>query len=221
MKTHVLLVGGYHKARSLAQSLIRRGYQVTAINKTYEDCVKLAEMKSLQVICGDGSKPYILEEANTANMDIVIALTQSDEDNLVVCELCKKRFGIKKTVALLNDPRKTEFFHRMGVDSVVCAINAITEIIEQNAVVDEITNRIPLGEGRVSIFEVYIGKTSPAVEKKLWEIALPQDSIVGCLLRGNTSMIPRGDTRILEGDTLVVIAKKEQEEKTVKMLTGR
>lgn len=221
MKTHILLVGGYHKARSLAQSLIRRGYQVTAINKTYEDCVKLAEMKSLQVIYGDGSKPYILEEANAANMDIVIALTQSDEDNLVICELCKKRFQTKKTVALLNDPGKTEFFHRMGVDSVVCAIHAITEIIEHTAVVDEITNRIPLGEGRVSIFEVYIGKTSPAVEKKLWELALPQDSIVGCLLRGNISIIPRGDTRILEGDTLVVIAKKEQEEKTIKILMGR
>ena len=54
--------------------------------------------------------------------DIVIALTPRDEDNLVICELCKKKFHVKKTVSLVSDPGKTEFFRQMGVDSVVCAI---------------------------------------------------------------------------------------------------
>ena len=133
MKTRVLLVGGRSKAKSLATSLLRKGYQVTVINDTYEDCLKLAEIDKLIVINGDGTRPFVLEDASAGDADIAIALTSKDEDNLVICELCKKRFHVKKTVALLTDPKKTDFFYKMGIDSVVCAITAITGIIEQQA----------------------------------------------------------------------------------------
>lgn len=221
MKTRVLLVGGRSKAKSLATSLIRKGYQVTVINDTYEDCMKLAEIDKLTVINGDGTRPFVLEDASAGDADIAIALTSRDEDNLVICELCKKRFHVKKTVALLTDPKKTDFFYRMGIDSVVCAITAITGIIEQQAFVDKIATLVPIGEGRVSIAEVPIPGTAPAVGKKLWEINLPKQVIIGCILRGDTTMVPRGDTRILAGDMLVLISSDKQEMAAIKELTGR
>ena len=164
MKTKVLLVGGRSKAKSLATSLIKKGYQVTVINDIYEDCLKLAEIDKLTVINGDGTS-VVLEDASAGDADIAIALTSKDEDNLVTCELCKKRFHVKKTVALLTDPKKTDFFYRMGIDSVVCAITAITGIIEQQAFVDKIATLVPIGEGRVSIAEVPIPSTAPTVGK--------------------------------------------------------
>ncbi|HBD00548.1 MAG TPA: potassium transporter TrkA [Lachnoclostridium sp.] len=221
MKKKVLLVGGRSKSKSLALSLIKRGYQVTAINDIYDDCLKLAEIKKLSVINGDGSKPFVLEDADAAAYDIVIALTSKDEDNLVVCELCKKRFHIKKTVALVSDPKKTDFFYKMGIDSVVCAISAVTSIIEQQAFVDEMANIVPIGEGRIQIAEVPITGSAPVVGKKIWEIDLPKEVIIGCILRSNTAMIPRGDTRILAGDVLVLISSSGQEIAAVKGLTGR
>jgi trk system potassium uptake protein len=66
---------------------------------------------------------------------------------LIICELCKKKYNVKKTVALVNDPKKTDFFHQMGIDSVVCAVNAITNIIEQQVFLDGIASLIPIGEG--------------------------------------------------------------------------
>lgn len=221
MKTRVLLVGGRSKAKSLATSLLRKGYQVTVINDTYEDCLKLAEIDKLIVINGDGTRPFVLEDASAGDADIAIALTSKDEDNLVICELCKKRFHVKKTVALLTDPKKTDFFYKMGIDSVVCAITAITGIIEQQAFVDKIATLVPIGEGRVSIAEVPIPGTAPAVGKKLWEINLPKQVIIGCILRGDTTMVPRGDTRILAGDMLVLISSDKQEMAAIKELTGR
>ena len=119
MKGNVLLVGGRSKAKSLAQSLLKKGYRVTVINKDLPDCEKLAENEKLIVIHGDGTKPYVLEDAGAGNMEIAIALTPRDEDNLVVCELCKKRFRVPKTLSLLSDPQKVDFFYKMGVDSVV------------------------------------------------------------------------------------------------------
>lgn len=109
----------------------------------------------------------------------------------------------------------------MGVDSVVCAISAITSIIEQQAFIDEMTNIISIGTGRVRIVEITIPGDSPAAGKKLWEITLSKDVIVGCILRGDSTLIPRGDTRILAGDTLVVISSNGQEIAAVKELTGR
>lgn len=221
MKTRVLIIGGFHKTRSLSMSLIKKGYKVIVINNDYHNCQELAEIDNLNVINGDGTKPYVLDDANAQDADIAIALTQRDDDNLVICELCKKRFNVKKTVALVNDPKKTEFFYRMGIDSVVCAITAITGIIEQHAFLDEIATMVPIGEGRISIAEVPISGTSPVAEKKLWEISLPKEVIVGCILRGDKSMIPRGDTRILAGDMLVLISSDKQEMAAIKELTGR
>ena len=107
------------------------------------------------------------------------------------------------------------------VDSVVCAISTITNIIEQQAIVDKIANVIPIGEGRVQIAEVLIPAGAPSIDKKLWELSLPKEAIIGCILRKEEAMIPRGDTRILEGDTLIVISSNGKEIEAIKELTGR
>lgn len=220
MKRSVLLVGGRSKAKSLAQSLIQKGYQVTIVNSSYADCKRLAENEKLAVIHGDGTKPYVLEDAGAGHTDIAIALTPKDEDNLVICELCKKRFRIPKTLSLLSDPQKTDFFYQMGVDRVICAISAVTSIIEQQAFMEEIAKVIPLGEGRVRIIEVPITENDPASQKQIWEINLPKEVIIGCILRQNQTLIPRGDTRILAGDVLVLISGNEQEEGALLELKG-
>lgn len=218
---NVLLIGGRSKAKTMALSLLEQGYKVTVINENYEDCLKLADIKGLTVIHGDGTKPYILDEAGAVDCDIAIALTSKDTDNLVVCQLCKKKYGVVKTVSLVSDPNKMAFFYQMGVDSVVCAVSVLTSIIQQQAFIDDMTNIIPAGKGRVQIIEVQITEESPVAGKKLWEMSLPQEAIIGCVLRGDTTLIPRGDTRIHAGDTLVVITGSGQELNTVHALTGR
>ena len=217
----ILLIGGRSKAKSLALSLIGQGYRVTVINGSREDCMELAQIKGLTAYCGDGTKPYVLDEAGAAECRIAIAMMSKDEDNLVACQLCKKKFNVTKTVSLVSDPKKTEFFCQMGVDSVVCAISAVTSIIQQQAFIDEMVSIIPVGYGRVQIVEVQIPEKAPCSGKKLWEIALPKEVIVGCVLRGDQTLIPRGDTRIHEGDTLVVIAGNGQELAAIHALTGR
>lgn len=221
MKTNVLLVGGFSKARSLALSLLEKGYAVTAINKSPGECARLAEIQALSVIVGDGTRPFVLEDAGARHMDIAIALTPRDDDNLVICQLCKKRFGIKKTVALIEDPKKTGFFHHLGINSVVCAISAITNIVEQQALLERMAMRVPIGDGRVSISEVSVPEDSPAVGRKLWELGLPEQAIIACLLRGENTIIPKGDTFILSGDILVLICGGGRENEAMKELTGR
>lgn len=219
-RKNLLLIGGRSKALSLATSLVSQGYNVTAINNNYEDCLKLAEIKGVNVICGDGTKPHFLEEAGASNCHIAIALTGQDEDNYVACQLCKNRYNVKKTVALLGDPNKTNFFQDSGIDSTVCSVSMVTNIIQKQALIDEMTNIVPLSQGRIQIVELQITSNSPVINRKLWEIEFPKDCIVGCVLRGDTTIIPRGDTRILLGDTLIVLTASGQELAVAKILTG-
>ena len=221
MKKKILLIGGFHKARLLSDSLIKKGYKVTIINDNYDNCMSLAENKNIKVIFGDGTKPFVLEDADVYNIDMAIALTRSDEDNLVACQLCKKKFKILKTVSLVNDPEKTDFFRNMGIDSVVCAINGITSIIEQQALLEDMATLIPIGKSDINILEVLVPKTSPIIGKKLWEINLPMDAIIAYILRGENSMIPRGDTRIMIDDILILIVSKDKQEEVIRELTGR
>ena len=216
----ILLIGGRSKAEMMAHSLLEQGYRVTAINDNYEDCLKLAKIKKLNVVFGNGTRPYILEEAGAASCDIAIALTSRDEVNLVACQLCKKKFSIRKTVSLVGDPNKTDFFYKMGVDSVVCSVSTVTGIIQQQAFIDEMTSIIPIEKGRIQIIEVQIHEDSPAAGKRLLEIKLPKEGIVGCILRGDTTLIPKGDTHIQAGDILIVITGNGNELNMIHALTG-
>lgn len=219
MKKHILLVGGVNNTIALSQSLIKQGYKVTAINNKYADCQKLAEVSKLHVIFGDGTKPFMLEEAKIDTVDIAIALTQKDAINLVICELCKKKYNVKKTVTLIDDPEKINFFYEMGVDSVVSAIEAITNIIEQQALLDEITTVIPVAKGKISITEVPIPENARAIGKKLSEIDLPKEVIIGTIIRDGKGIVPRGDTYIQLKDELILISSDKQDE-AIDQLTG-
>ncbi|MDR0445845.1 MAG: NAD-binding protein [Oscillospiraceae bacterium] len=221
MKKRVALIGGYHKARSLAGSLIKQGYLVTAINDNRAHCESLAEINRLSVFNGDGTKPYILEDASIYGFDIAIALTGRDDDNLVICELCKKKFNVTKTVAIIGDPSKTEFFYRMGIDSVVCEITSVTSIIEQQAFLDEIATLVPIGDGRIKISQVPIPDGAPADGMRVMDIALPKNALIGCIMRGDTGMIPRGGSVICAGDVLLLICSDEHETPAVRALVGR
>lgn len=221
MKKRIVLVENYDVTKTLAVSLLKKKYHVTVIQKEEAKCEQLAEIEGLQVIHGDGTKPYILEEAEVDQAMMVIAMTESDAGNLVICELCKKKFGVPKTICTIKNAENTNFFRQMGVDAVISTTNTITNLIEQQAFLDEMATSISLGEGRLSVTEIAIKEGAPSAGKKLWEITLPSDVIVGCILRQEHTIIPRGDTRILPGDKLVVMSKASQEKQAIKELTGR
>lgn len=221
MKLRIFLIGGTNETIFLANSLVRKGHLVTAINDDIGICGRLAVIERLKVFQGDGSKPFVLEDASAYDADIAIAMTSRDEDNLVISELCKKKFRVKRTVAVIFDPKKTEFFYRMGIDSVVCAITSVSSIIEQHVFINEMTNLTPVGEERIQIAEFPLPASAVSIGKKLKDINLPKEVIIGCILRGDKSMIPRGDTRILAGDVLVLISSDNQAAAAIMELTGR
>lgn len=216
----IIIVGGRTKARTLAQSLIGQGHSVTVVNAVAEDCRQLAAVDGLNVIHGDGTKPYILDEAGAGEADVIIAMSPRDEDNLIACQLGKKMFKVARTVALVGSPDKVVFFRRLGIDHPVCAVQAVTKIIEQQAFLEEMKSMVSFEDGRVNIVELVMDEDCPAVRQKLRDIVLPEGVIIGALLRGSITIIPRGETRLLPGDKLIILSAGGREVEAVRILRG-
>lgn len=221
MNQHIFIVGNSFQVKSLAESLLNKKHPITIINNDMEFCKELSQIDNMTIVFGDGDKRYVLENADIGKCDIMIAMTDNDADNLVTCLMAKKIFNVKKTISLVSDVKKTAFFYQMGIDSVVCTTSAITTIIEQQAIMDELATMIPIGEGRVRITKVKVSEDSPIVNKALFDIALPAQSIIACILRGQSSIIPRGSTKILADDMLLLVASIEDEIAAIELITGK
>lgn len=215
MKEKVLIVGGRAKAKSLAQSLSTRGMMPVLINKSEEDCQKLMEYRPSKVICADGTKPYVLEDLQMEAFCQVIALCPRDEDNLMICRLAKNIFPKVRMTALVSNLANKKFFIRCGVDRVVCAVSLITRMIEQEAFMDEMR----LEEG-LQIVKLDMEASDAAIHKKLWELSLPSNTVIGSILRQDGLFVPQGETTIMEGDQLVLITSDVQKQEAIQILKG-
>ncbi|SCY02962.1 potassium channel family protein [Alkaliphilus peptidifermentans] len=219
---NIIIVGGGKEVHFLTKSFLSKGYRVTIINKDEEYCKKLARIhERANIVHGDGTKPYILEDSGAAYSQMVIALTSNDPDNLVICQVAEKMFKVIKTFAIVNDPRNIEIFKKLGVDTVISTANIISSLIEQKIAVDDITNLIPIEEGKVSIMEIEISKGYPVVGNILSDIAFPKEAVVGCIMRNGIAVIPRGNTEVKEEDKLIILSLPNVQSAVLRVIRGR
>ena len=205
----ILIVGGGKLIYFLTRVLLSKGIKVTIINKDKDECVHLARALNATVVFGNGSDPTVLDEAGAGAVDSIIAVTPNDQDNLVICQIAKLRFSVRQTLALVNDPDNEEVFKALGV-SAFSTTRIISNLIEQKSGFEEISNLIPVGEGKVTIAEIIIEDSSPVIGKSLRDIYMPPQSLIGYVVREGQPIVPRGDTTLFAGDHVIIIALPEQ-----------
>lgn len=218
---NIVLVGGRRKIDFLAKSLLSKKHHVTLIHDDENYCKYLSRTHDAPVICGDGSKPYVLEDANIHGADVVIALTPFDSDNLVICELAKKVYKINRVFSTVNNPKNVEVFKKLGIDTAVSSTYIVAGIIEQMTAMNELVSYIPLEEGKVLVMEIVVKETFPICGKALYEVNIPEDAVIGCIIRGVNSIIPRGKTQIQAEDKLIILSPPKVQSKIIKHIVGR
>ncbi|MBS4536479.1 TrkA family potassium uptake protein [Clostridium sp. D2Q-14] len=219
---NIIIVGGGKEIHFLTKSFISKGYNVTIINDNKEDSKRLAKTHEKAVVVnGDGTKPYVLEDAGAAYCHMIIALTPKDPDNLVICQISDKMFKIKKKFAIVNDPKNVKVFKKLGVDTVISTASIISSLIEQRVSVDDITNLMPIEAGKVAMMEIEVKEDYPILNNELKDISLPKDAIISCILRKSEAVIPRGDTGIEKGDKLIILSLPKVQSEVLKVIRGR
>jgi trk system potassium uptake protein TrkA len=128
----IIVIGGAGLPEQVAVALRHAGDEVTVIETDPGREAALAKA-GLRSVRGNAAVPSTLEAAGALRADVLVACTRSDEDNLVVSLLAKRRFDVPRVVARVNDPANEELFNRSwGVDAVVSPSTALISIIKQS-----------------------------------------------------------------------------------------
>lgn len=201
-----IIVGGGKVGYYLAKTLIEQNYQVSLIERDKERCHLCANKLGVQVNCADGTRYEALLASGAEKADVVIAVMGRDECNLVCCQTAKKRFGTKKTIAKVNNPKNTEMLKALGVDIVVSATDSIITQLEHEVGFGATKKLMDLDEdSESSIVEITLPKDTKLEGKKIMDLDFPTGCNIACIHREGKMVIPRGNTILRGGDTILAV----------------
>src|SRR5918911_3694182 len=154
---YVLIAGGGKVGANLTRTLLRTGHEVTLIEQRPYRFDKLEAEFEHQVIRGDATELYVLERAGIKRPpDLVVAATGDDEDNIVICQLAREKYGVQNVIARVNDPRNQVYFDLLGISPTVCSTASIMALIEHEVPEHELVHLLELRKENLEIVEVQI-----------------------------------------------------------------
>lgn len=207
----MIVVGGGKVGYYLTKTLIFEGYEVLLLEKNPAKCDIFRQRFGAVVIQGDGAEASTLETAGASRADVMIAVTGDDEDNLIICQVAKKRFGVERTIARVNNPKNEDVFKRLGVDVTVSQTNVILSLIEQQIPERHFLHLMNLKHAQVAIVEASVSPNSPIAGLTLSEIRLPPDCVFSAITRGAEVIVPTGQTKLMAGDEVIAITRNSSE----------
>lgn len=212
-----LVAGGGKAGRSLSRMLMERDYEVVLVEIDRNRYRRLNEEMEHAVIMGDATEIYILERAGVERADVVVAVTGDDEDNVIICQVAREKFGVDKVIARVNNPANQEVFDILGVGPTVCSTTALLSLIEHAMPVHKLVRLLDLKEQNLEIVEVLLEEGSYIDGRSLEEISLPSGVLLISILRDGQASIPTGSTVLRAGDQILAILEPGREEELSRM----
>jgi trk system potassium uptake protein TrkA len=216
----VLVVGGGKVGYYLAKELIESGHEVVLMEKDRARADQIADEIGSVVIAHDGCEGKYLGEAGCARADIVAAVTGDDEDNLVICQMAKHHFDVKRAIARVNNPKNEDLFRHLGVDEIISPTRMILGSIEQDIPVHELLHLAALGEGELEIIEAQLQDGSPAAGRSAGDIVMPAGCSLFAVVRDGVATPLRPDMMLRIGDKVIAIGPTECEAELHRQLIG-
>ena len=219
---YVIVAGGGKVGANVARSLMRLKNEVTLIEQRRDRFETLEDEFEHQVQRGDATELYVLERAGIARPpDIILALTGDDEDNMIIGQIAKEKYGVPKVIARVNDPRNQAHFDLLGISPTVCATSNIMALVEHEVPEHDMIHLLELKRENLEIVEVLINSDSPSVGKSVAALAVPEGSRLICVLRDGRSEIAVGTTVLEEGDQVLAILEPGKEDELRRVLLRR
>lgn len=216
---YMILVGGGNVGLYLAKRLLANGHEVVILERDPRQAQRLATLIGAEnVMVGDGCEMIVQKDAGFERADVVVAVTGEDEDNLVICQMAKVVWNVKRVLARVNDPSHEAIFQQIGIDETVSATAIIHSLIEQQISPDVMLPVGALARGNLEVVEVVLGPRSPAVNKTVRQLMLPPDTNIVYVLRGDQGLSVHGDFLLETNDMLVALVRREHAEELREML---
>tara|TARA_B100001123_G_scaffold440486_1_gene579640 strand:+ start:1076 stop:2449 length:1374 start_codon:yes stop_codon:yes gene_type:complete len=209
----ILIIGGGNIGLNLAKNIEQsfESARVKIIEKDKNRAEYIArELNDTIVINGDGLDEDVLNEANLDEVETVLALTNDDEDNLMVSVLVEKFSKNKRTMALINKPNYSLLQSSLKIDDLIDprmnTVSSILKHVHKGTIEDAYT----ILNGEYEVIEADIIETSELINKKLKDSNLPDQIRIGAILRGKEIITPSSDYVFQKNDTVVLLSKRDQ-----------
>jgi trk system potassium uptake protein len=209
---YIIVVGGGKVGYYLTKTLVHEGYEVLLIEKNPAKVEVYTERFGAVVMNGDGAEASTLAAAGAGRAAVVISLTGHDEDNLVICQLARHRFKVKRTIARVNNPKNEELFRRLGVDVTVNPTSVILSLIEQQIPDRHFVHLLALRHAKLAVVEASVSPESSICGQYVADVRMPPETSLIAILRASDVIIPTGRTQIMAGDEVIAITRRESEE---------
>ncbi len=219
---YVLIAGGGKAGANVMRTLLRNGQEATIVEQDRDRFERLEREFEHQAMLGDATEIYVLEKAGVRRPpDLVLALTGDDEDNMVICQLAKEKYGVAKVIARVNDPRNQAHFDLLGISPTVCATSSIMGLVEHEVPEHELVHLLELRKENLEIVEVQIDKGSPVAGKTVESLSLPEGARLISVMRDGRSEIAVGSTELQPGDQVLAILQPGKEDELRRVLLKR
>ncbi len=200
----VLIAGAGGIGRYLAAELRNRGHELTIIETRDEAVARVGE--GIRVVQGDACAPAVLERADARDVDVVVAVTGDDEDNLVISLLAKEEFAVPRVLARVNYPTNEWLFDASwGVDLAVSPPHLLTALVEEEVLTGDLISLLKLQRGEIELLEVRLSADSAAVGQRVDGLGLPDDAAIVAIVRGSRVLAARGTTTLAEDDEVLAL----------------
>ena len=217
---YIIIVGGGKVGYYLAKQLVEDGNEVLVIEKEVAKCQEIADDLGDIVLRGDGCEGVTLEAAGTGRANLFIAVTGDDEDNLVACQVAKNKFNVRRTVALINNPKNEVIFRKLGIDTTVSSTTLVLANIEQELPSHPLIPLLTIKGGGLEIVEAKVPPYSAIVGKRVGDLLLPQQCLITVIIdEEGVPRIPNSDTQVRAGDEVVAVCRRESEDALRAILT--
>ena len=202
----VAIIGGGTVGVYLANMLEKQGFDIKLVEKDAARCESIAEtLSKTLVLNGDGMDIALLNDENIGEMDAVVAVTQSDEKNLL-CALLAKQLGVKKVIARVDKPEYVNLFELVGIDVAVSSRQTTANEVLKTTFGEKVGYITSLEGEKAKVVELTANKKSKITKKPISKIKFPRDAIISAIVRDDEVIIPGGTDQIVEGDQVIVFA---------------
>ncbi len=217
---NIMIVGGGRVGKVIAKRM-ESDLNIKLIENNRERCMKLTDfLDDTLIIHGDARDIDLLEEEGINNVDVFIAVTNSSETNILTC-LHAKKFGVKKTIALVEQLAYIEISQNIGIDTIINKKLIAASNIIKHSMGDEVASLKYLSGINYEIVELVAKKGSVVTQKPIHALKMPEGALIGGIIRGEEAFIALGSFEIQEDDKVVVFTLSGVRSKVDKLFTKK
>ena len=212
----LIIAGGGYIGYHLAEAELKKGNEVAIIEKNKDRVKWVCEHLGNLVVEGDANDPSTLEEAGITRAEVFIACLGKDEDNLIACQIARKKYRVPNIIAIVRSSSNREIFKSLGVDMTVCICDALVDKIQSFVKrMDNLVNIVFDKENYV-MAKVVLNSDSPMVGMPTEDVPLPDEVFIVAVFRDGKFL---HDLKIpLQAEDIVFITAPSERMKKVREL---